>query len=121
MYHALPRKPRTGLFACCAHVVSGHAAAAPPRKLMNLRRRISPSKLSGQHCIGSKEYFNRGSNRHQNGCRSAQPMSLMGQKHALPRRNSNARGLLQRERREDAQALQAAVLTIVYQALDRAG
>jgi hypothetical protein len=30
-------------------------------------------------------------------------------------------GLLQREQREDAQALQAAVLTIVYQALDRAG
>jgi hypothetical protein len=30
-------------------------------------------------------------------------------------------GLLQREQREDAQALQAAVLTIVYQALDGAG
>ena len=29
--------------------------------------------------------------------------------------------LLQREQREDAQALQAAVLTIVYQALERAG
>ena len=30
-------------------------------------------------------------------------------------------GLLQREQRKDAQALQAAVLTIVYQALDVAG
>jgi hypothetical protein len=30
-------------------------------------------------------------------------------------------GFLQREQREDAQALQAAVLTIVYQALDMAG
>ena len=30
-------------------------------------------------------------------------------------------GLLQREQREDAQALRAAVLTLVYQALERAG
>jgi hypothetical protein len=30
-------------------------------------------------------------------------------------------GLLQREQREDVQALQAAVLTLVYQALDGAG
>jgi hypothetical protein len=28
--------------------------------------------------MGSNGYFDRGSNRHQNHCRSAQPMSLMG-------------------------------------------
>ena len=36
------------------------------------------TKLRGQHCIGSNEYFDRGSNRHQNHCRGAQLMSLMG-------------------------------------------
>ena len=35
-------------------------AAAPPRRLMNSRRRISAPKLRGQHCIGSNEYFDRG-------------------------------------------------------------
>jgi hypothetical protein len=45
---------------------------------MNSRRCISAPKIRGQHCIGSNEYFDRGSNRHQNHCRSAQPMSLMG-------------------------------------------
>src|ERR1700736_2218535 len=56
---------------------SGHAAA-PPRRLMNLRRRISSPKLRGQHCIGSNEHFDRAQIWHQNHCRSAQPMSLMG-------------------------------------------
>jgi hypothetical protein len=54
---------------------------------MNSRRRMSAPKLRGQHCTDSNEYFDRGSNRHQNHCRtgiknhcrSAQPMSLMGQ------------------------------------------
>jgi hypothetical protein len=56
---------------------SGHAAA-PPRRLMNLRRRISSPKLRGQHCIGSTEHFDRAQIWHQNHCRSAQPMSQMG-------------------------------------------
>ena len=54
---------------------------------MNSRRRISAPKLRGQHCIGSNEYFDRAQTGHQNHCRSAQPMSEMGQKPALPRRS----------------------------------
>ena len=45
---------------------------------MNSRRRISAPKLRGQHCIGLNEYFDRAQTGHQNHCRSAQPMSLMG-------------------------------------------
>jgi len=37
------------------------------------------TQAQGQHCIGSKEYFDRAQTGHQNHCRSAQPMSLMGQ------------------------------------------
>ena len=84
------RNPITGIAGCCARAASGHAAA-PPRRLMNSRRRISAPKLRGQHCIGSNEYFDRGSNRHQNHCRSAQPMSQMGQKLRLPRCNIDGR------------------------------
>jgi hypothetical protein len=39
------------------------------------------------HPIGSKEYLDRAQTGHQNHCCSAQPMSLMGQKHELPRRS----------------------------------
>ena len=53
-------------------------SAAPPRRLMNSRRRISAPKVRGQHCIGSNEYFDRAETEHQNQCRSAQPMSEMG-------------------------------------------
>src|SRR5438128_6999610 len=35
---ALPRKPITGIAGCCARTASGHAAAAPPSSVMNLRR-----------------------------------------------------------------------------------
>jgi hypothetical protein len=74
-----PKNPTVGSFAgCCALAAIGHAAAAPPRRLMNLLRRISAPKLRGQHCIGSNEYFDRAQTGHQNHCRSAQPMSLMG-------------------------------------------
>ena len=52
---------------------------------MNLRRRISSPKLRAQHCIGSTEHFDRAQIWHQNHYRSAQPMSQMGQKPALPR------------------------------------
>jgi hypothetical protein len=45
------------------------------------------TKLRGQHCIGLNGYFDRAQTGQQNHCRSAQPMSLMGQKHALPRRS----------------------------------
>jgi hypothetical protein len=45
---------------------------------MNLRRRISAPKLRGPHSIGSNEHFDRAQIWHQNHCRSAQPMSLMG-------------------------------------------
>jgi hypothetical protein len=43
-----------------ARVVSGHATAAPPKSVMNSRRCMSAPKLRRQHCIGSKEYFDRG-------------------------------------------------------------
>ena len=54
--------PTVGIACCCARTVNGKAAAAPPRSVMNSRRRISAPKLRGQHCIGSNEYFDRGSN-----------------------------------------------------------
>jgi hypothetical protein len=72
------RNPITGIAGCCARAPNGHVAAAPLRSVMNSRRRISAPKLRRQHCIGSNEYFDRGSNRRQNHCRSAQPMSHMG-------------------------------------------
>jgi hypothetical protein len=34
----LSRKPITGITGCCARAASGHAAAAPPSSVMNLRR-----------------------------------------------------------------------------------
>ena len=50
--------------------------ATPPRSVMNSRRRMSDPKLRRRHVSGSNEYFDRGGlNRHQNHCRSAQPMS----------------------------------------------
>ena len=81
----LLRNPTTGIATCCARAATGHAATAPPRRLVNSRRRISAPKLRGQHCIGSEEYFDRAQPGHQNHCRSAQPMSLMDHK---PRRRS---------------------------------
>ena len=81
----LLRNPTTGVATCCARAATGHAATAPPRRLVNSRRRISAPKLRGQHCIGSEEYFDRAQPGHQNHCRSAQPMSLMDHK---PRRRS---------------------------------
>jgi hypothetical protein len=40
------RNPTTGITGCCALVASGHATAAPPRSMMNDRRRtISASYL----------------------------------------------------------------------------
>jgi hypothetical protein len=32
------RSPISGIAGCCARAVSGHAAAAPPRRVMNARR-----------------------------------------------------------------------------------
>jgi hypothetical protein len=32
------RNPITGIAACCARAANGHAAAAPPRTVMNSRR-----------------------------------------------------------------------------------
>ena len=34
---AIARKPITGIVGCCARAASGHAAAAPPSSVMNLR------------------------------------------------------------------------------------
>src|SRR5262249_61880864 len=34
---AVPRYPTVGSFGCCARAASGHAAAAPPRSVMNSR------------------------------------------------------------------------------------
>jgi hypothetical protein len=58
---------------------------------MNARRRISAPKLRGQHCTGSEEYFDRAQTGHQNQCRSAQPLSQLGQNPKLPHCNSNGR------------------------------
>ena len=74
------RRPITGIAGCCARAASGHAAVAPQRRLMNSRRRISAPKLRGQHCTGSNEYFDKTETGIETVCRSAQPMSLMGQK-----------------------------------------
>ena len=34
------RNPITGIAGCCARAASGHAATAPPRRVMNSRRLI---------------------------------------------------------------------------------
>src|SRR5262249_5007118 len=44
---ALPRTPITGI-ACCARAASGHAAAAPPRSAMKLRRVIRSPRRRGR-------------------------------------------------------------------------
>jgi len=50
---------------------------------MNSRRRMSDPKLRRRHLIGSNEYFDRGWNQHQNHCRNAPPMSLLGQQRPI--------------------------------------
>src|SRR5664279_1968171 len=67
--------------ACCARTASGHAAA-PPKTPRKSRRLMLPPWLWTKHSYGSNEHFDRGLNRHQNDCRSAQPMSLLG--HSRP-------------------------------------
>ena len=54
------RNPITGIAGCCARAASGHAAAAPPRSVMNSRRCMSAPKLRRRHLSGSNEYFDRG-------------------------------------------------------------
>jgi hypothetical protein len=63
---------------CCARAAIGHAAA-PPSSVMNARRCMSSPKVRRRHPNASNEYFDRAQTGHQNHCRSAQPMSLMGQ------------------------------------------
>jgi hypothetical protein len=94
---AAPKKPIVGSFVCCPCAASGHAAATPPSSVMNSRRRIAAPKLRGQHCIGSNGYLDRAQPGHQNHCRSAQPMSLEGQKPALPRRSIGVRFALNKQ------------------------
>src|SRR5450759_5144282 len=51
------KNPIVGNDGCCAHAESGHEAAAPPRSVMNSRRRMSDPKLRRQHLSGSNEYL----------------------------------------------------------------
>jgi ABC-type nitrate/sulfonate/bicarbonate transport system substrate-binding protein len=53
--------PTRGIFlvGCCARAVCGHAAAAPPSKLMNSRRLI-PAPRSGKYLIALNDHFDRG-------------------------------------------------------------
>jgi hypothetical protein len=45
---AASMKPTTGIAVCCARAASGHAAAAPPRNVINSRRFTdSVSRASG--------------------------------------------------------------------------
>src|SRR5262245_39394884 len=47
-----PRNPIVGSFpACCARAASGHAAAAPPSKAMNLRRLTSSMGSSPEPAV----------------------------------------------------------------------
>src|SRR5262249_28363954 len=43
-----PRKPIIDAIACCAWAASGHAAAAPPSSVMNLRRFMSLLSRPGE-------------------------------------------------------------------------
>src|ERR1019366_5329953 len=66
---------------CRLHVASGVAPWQASLTLDNSDERAPPHanpQAQKAHPIGLDEYFDRGSNRHQNHCRSAQPMSLMG-------------------------------------------
>ena len=46
------RKPITGIAGCCARAASGHAAAAPPRSVMNSRRSHSITSSARASSIG---------------------------------------------------------------------
>src|SRR5205823_4762214 len=48
---ALLRNPITGIVDCCARAVSGHPAAAPPKSVMNSRRRMRPPSDSGRGIV----------------------------------------------------------------------
>jgi hypothetical protein len=72
--------PMRDIACCCARTVSGYATVAPPRTSRKYGRFMSALKLSGRYRIGLSEYFYRGRNRHQNLCRSAHPMSVVGHK-----------------------------------------
>src|SRR5450759_4525185 len=62
----------------CAMAASGHAAAAPPISVMNSRRLMSDPQAQETALYRLKRVLRRGLNRHQNHCRSALPMSLLG-------------------------------------------
>jgi hypothetical protein len=47
-----PRIPTTGIAGCCARAASGHAAAAPPTKVMNSRRLTSSTGLPPRFWTG---------------------------------------------------------------------
>src|SRR5262249_55207228 len=48
-----PRNPITGMAGCCARAASGHAAAAPPSSVMNVRRFTrSPRRRPREACWG---------------------------------------------------------------------
>ena len=64
---------------------------------MNSRRRISSPKLSSQHCIRPNEYFDRAETGASKPLRGAQPMSVQGQKPALPRRSIDVRFALNKQ------------------------
>src|SRR6478735_5377072 len=46
---ALPRKPSTGMFGCCARATSGHATAAPPSSVMNSRHLVGAGEQRRRH------------------------------------------------------------------------
>jgi len=57
-----------------------HKAAHGTDQLLLRSFRLGSPKLRRHHCIGSNAHFDRCWNRHRKHCRSAQPMSLLGQK-----------------------------------------
>ena len=61
---------------CCARTASGHAAAAPPRKVMNSRRLIADPEAQTEHRSGSNPHWERVRFRSL----SVLPMSALGHK-----------------------------------------
>jgi hypothetical protein len=71
----------------------------------------NPENGRRHHLSGSNEDFDRAETEHQNHCRSAQPMSLMGHFPALPHCNSNGRFTPKSSRNSDKAALTLCAIT----------
>jgi hypothetical protein len=113
----LCRKPTTGITGCCARTDTGHVTAAPARSLMISRGRISPPS-SVDSIVSAREYFD--TREIDIETIAAQPMSLMGQLHALPHRGIAVRFTpMSRPRQDGFNATLCAITGLMHRSKQR--